>query len=112
MHDGRVVAGDLHGWFRCPCPSAAVTSARMSQKLAYFLVDHERIAEVVAALTREGFSAQSAKRMVLGVYARVREGTDDESRATEVVERIVGSAVRRGPGGSPTTHLEGYRDGL
>lgn len=51
----------------------------MTQKLAYFLVDQGRIAEVVAALTREGFSSQSAKRMVPGVYARVREGTDDES---------------------------------
>lgn len=81
----------------------------MTQKLAFYL---DRIPDVVAALTRDGFAAQSAKRNVPGLTVRLREGTEDESRASEVVEEMMGRTVRRGPSGSPTVHLEGYHEGL
>lgn len=53
-----------------------VTEAR--QTLANFLVDPGRIAEVVSALKREGFDARPSSMNVPGVFARVREGKDDE----------------------------------
>lgn len=82
------------------------------QTLANFLLDPARIAEVVSALKREGFDARPSPLNVPGVFARVREGTDDETRAAEVVDRTAGGKVSRGPGAAPTTHHVEYRDGL
>ena len=82
------------------------------QRLANFLVGHDRIAEVVSALKQEGFDARPSPLMTPGVFARVREGTDDETHATEVVERTAGGKVSRGPGAAPTTHHAEYREGL
>ena len=82
------------------------------QTLANFLVGHDCIAKVVSALKQEGFDARPSPLMVPGVFARIREGTNDETNATALVERVAGGKVSRGPGAAPTTHYAEYRDGL
>jgi hypothetical protein len=82
----------------------------MEQKFVHIMAgENESI--LVAALTSAGFKVGPSGRLSGGVHVRVRTGTQDEATVEATAARVAPDAIF-GPSGSPTTHLEGYRDGL
>jgi hypothetical protein len=81
-----------------------------NQEILTFMVGAAR-SDCERDLRSAGFQTTQERRaggILLGV--RVREGTDDETEATRIVEARVPDA-RRGPPASPTHSFVGYREG-
>lgn len=82
----------------------------MKQTFLYLMGPDDQISALSRRLKAEEFSVGPSGRMTGGVHVRIREETGDE----DLVMRIAGEVapnVRRGPGGSPSMSIDGYREG-
>lgn len=82
----------------------------MGQAFMHYYGDDNGMAEFMRRLEAAGYRVGPANRDVGGVHIRIREGTGDEADVAQIAAEVAPDLVR-GPDGSPTVTLVGYREG-
>lgn len=82
----------------------------MGQAFMHFYGDESQIAELIGRLEAAGYRAGPANRDEGGIHVRVREDSSDEDEVEQIASEVAPD-LQRGPDGSPTVTLVGYREG-
>ena len=82
----------------------------ISQQFLLLTAPDNQLAALSSRLQALGFDVTPSGRMVAGVHVRVhQDNADDEADVQAFVDAVAPDA-RRGPSGSPTRHVVGYRE--
>lgn len=82
----------------------------MGQAFMHFHGDESQIAALMGRLEAAGYRAGPANRDEGGIHVRIREDSSDEDEVARIAAEVA-PQLRRGPNGSPTVTLVGYREG-
>lgn len=80
----------------------------MRQVFANYSVSRDQHADVLSALTADGFKAKTGHQPYL-LAVLVGEGTDDGEVAERIIARVTGKPAERAITTTPTHHFKPYR---
>lgn len=82
----------------------------MSQAFLFYVGPADQLDRLADRLRSEGFDVNSAARSIPGVFVRIRQDSADEATVERIAAQTAPGA-KRGPDGSPSRSVVGYRDG-